>query len=63
MINYQETRDTLNFGKNAGAIKNIITINEKSGIEKSSFNKEFFDVYQKENSELKVINLVYHNLC
>lgn len=54
VINYQETRDTLNFGKNAGAIKNVISVNEKAGMEKSSLIKESYDLFSKENSELKV---------
>ncbi|EWS71122.1 kinesin motor catalytic domain protein (macronuclear) [Tetrahymena thermophila SB210] len=52
-INYQETRDTLNFGKNAGAIKNVVNINEKQLIDKSGISKEFIDNFQRENSELK----------
>jgi hypothetical protein len=64
VINYQETRDTLNFGKNAGAIKNIVTVNEKekSISEKNSVNlaKDNMEVFSKENSELKVKINFFH---
>lgn len=32
-MNYAETKDTLKFGMNAGAIKNFVKVNERAMIE------------------------------